>query len=140
MGAHGTTQGAVALGGEVTRIYPALDGAVGFALETLREQSPVRRGSYRDSHTVVVNGSPVSWPVPVKPRDRVMILSALPYARRIEQGWSDQAPNGVYEVAAAIVAARTNVEVTVQYVAPPASMVGNATPATVPAMVLRMSP
>jgi hypothetical protein len=140
MGVQGRTEGSADLGGEIARVYPDLRGAIGLALSTLREHSTVDSGDYRDSHTVIVDGAPVEWPARLSPRAQVLILSALPYARRIEQGWSDQAPNGVYEVAAAIVAARANVEVTVEYVAPPVSMVGNATPATVPAMIFRMPP
>lgn len=75
------------------------------------EQSPVDEGRYRASHRVAVNSVDTS----VEPEgqdsygapdagaisragfgDEIVISNNLPYAQRIEDGWSGQAPAGVY--------------------------------------------
>lgn len=75
------------------------------------EQSPVDKGRYRASHRVSVNtvdasvepegqdtyGLPSSAEISnAKFGDTVILSNNLPYAQRIEDGWSGQAPAGVY--------------------------------------------
>ncbi|MBB4267729.1 hypothetical protein [Roseospira visakhapatnamensis] len=118
---QGETEGEIRQTGDVIeRVYASHAEAVTFALETLRELSPVRSGAYRESHVVLVNGAAASWPVALKPADVVVLTNTQPYARLIEgphgaSGLSDQAPNGVYEAAQAIVQARTTADVEFNY-------------------------
>lgn len=104
------------VGGTATVQFSAHAPAVDLTLETLERLSPVLTGRYRASHEVLVNGVSVNWPVQIGPRDRVRIVNTMPYARRIELGWSDSAPDGVYEGAASIVAGRfPNIRVRFSY-------------------------
>ncbi len=88
--------------------------AVLWALQRLREISPVLTGRYRDSHIVMVNGEQITGDtraalLRVKPGDRVQIVNFQPYARKIEgataskrtgrqrrKALSRQARSGVY--------------------------------------------
>ncbi|WP_193183266.1 hypothetical protein [Nisaea sediminum] len=108
------------IGGTASVRFGAQAPAVDLALETLERLSPVLTGQYRASHEVLVNGNFVDWPVQLGPQDRVKIINILPYARRIELGWSASAPDGVYEVAASIVAGQfENVRVRFSYQSAP---------------------
>lgn len=53
---------------------------------------------YYDCHVLLVNGR--QWmpnDPPMKPTDTIQIVNTRIYAKRIEQGWSMQAPTGVYK-------------------------------------------
>jgi len=86
---------------------------VAFALETLRELSPVgsagdeHPGLYRDSHTIFLNGHVVKDVDAFRSGDQVNISNPVPYARKIEAGRGKMSvPGHVYEQAAQLVAAR----------------------------------
>ena len=63
-----------------------------------------------DQPETVLNAQPVAQAAVVlnalKPFDVAYITNPLPYARRIETGWSQLAPEGVYEVTAQAVQAK----------------------------------
>lgn len=74
------------------------------AMAYLRSLSPVNSGRYRDSHTIYVNGIPVSDRTDIKPGMDVWIANPVPYARRLEIGRTTsgrpfliQVPNRIYE-------------------------------------------
>ena len=92
-----------AVGGEL------LTRAVDDAINTFLRVAPVGRGKdkhpglYRDSLILLVNGTQRDFltegaVVEFKPDDIVSLTDLQPYARRIERGWSFQAPNGVMEI------------------------------------------
>ena len=64
--------------------------------------SPVDTGRYRGSHVVSV-GQPssatvgVGFVTPPNGMPTMSIANSLPYAERLENGWSGQAPSGVYQ-------------------------------------------
>ena len=64
--------------------------------------SPVRSGRYRSAHCMSV-GSPslseygTGFVSPPSGMPTMSIANNLPYAERIENGWSGQAPSGVYQ-------------------------------------------
>jgi hypothetical protein len=80
-----------------------------FTLECLRwigEQliinSPVRTGRFRDSIIMLADGveiDPGEFKTVPRAQEYVFV-STVPYARKIERGLSDQAPEGVFEVVA----------------------------------------
>ncbi len=90
--------------------------AVLWALDQLRQRSPVLTGRYVSSHTVLVNGQEITGDIRaalinVAPTDRVQIVNPQPYARKIEgataskrtgrgrrKASSKQARSGVYRV------------------------------------------
>ncbi|MHC1943459.1 hypothetical protein IF803_03635 [Bradyrhizobium sp. UFLA06-06] len=93
--------------------YLAMQDIVDFALETLRQRSPVgsvgdpHPGLYRDNHTVFLNGHVVSDVSAFRRGDQINISNPVPYARKIETGRMKMkvAPK-IYQETALIVAAR----------------------------------
>lgn len=80
-------------------------GIVAFIHKLLMDASPVLFGQYRRSHTIYADGVEVEEPRDAEDADEVVILSLVPYARKIEgtgkrPPQSPKAPNGVYQVAA----------------------------------------
>jgi hypothetical protein len=77
-------------------------------------RSPVRDGYFRANHNRSVNEPNYDFDEnktvgfqpqpPVKFGESLFIANGAPYAERLEHGWSDQRPEGVYGVA--VIAAR----------------------------------
>lgn len=112
-GRRGVAIDAVRPGGTVVALFDVHTAAIDFTYETLLKLSPVDESEdadsivYKDNHRLLVNGQEVGPPpVEIGVDDVVTFVNLLPYARRLERGYSDQAPNGIYEVASAIVKAR----------------------------------
>lgn len=57
-------------------------------LATLQKHSPVRTGAFRAAWKIYRRGS--AW-------RGFRVFNPLPYANRLEHGWSKQAPNGIME-------------------------------------------
>lgn len=101
-------------GGVVVALFAVHAAAIDFTAFTLQRLSPIDENPktrdeivYHDRHRFLVNGEEREPPVSIEPDDVVTFVNLLPYARKIEKGWSKkQAPDGVYEAAAAIVKAR----------------------------------
>jgi hypothetical protein len=102
--------------------YGAMQDVVDFALETLRDRSPVgssgdkHPGLYRDSHLVFLNGHVVENVGAWRPGDQINISNPVPYARKIEAGRGQMSvPGHVYEDAALIVAGRFGNQAAVKF-------------------------
>ena len=67
---------------------------------------PIRSGQFRLSQRMYADGEEVDDPTDPPAAEEYVITSIAPYARKIERGESQQAPNGVYQGIAAICAAR----------------------------------
>ena len=93
-------------GGVVVHLFAVHHAAIDFAYETLARLSPIDSGHYKNSHQMLVNDVPVDPPVEIGMDDVVTFVNPAAYARRLERGWSDQAPDGIYEVATQIVRRR----------------------------------
>ncbi len=79
-------------------------------VQSLVDSSPVDTGAYRASHIISIGSAdmgvrgPETNPnqdaaiqaVKIKLGNLVYIQNNLPYAERLENGWSDQAPQGIY--------------------------------------------
>ena len=105
-GVKGAPEEAIKLGGRIEYDYHRLDEVVEFALKTLSEFSPVRNDRYRHAHVLFINGAQAQNLSAWKPGDEVVILNAVPYARKIEQGGMKMRVPGsdhVYERAAVAV-------------------------------------
>lgn len=74
--------------------------------EQLVVHSPVLTGRYQRSHLFFADGVEIAvGAVPPEAREYAFV-NAVPYARKIERGLSDQAPDGVYEAVAALASRR----------------------------------
>lgn len=89
------------------------DGVIVFEFELINDilswvgrqlvlHSPRLTGRYQDSHMLFADGAEIKAGAPLPAADEYVYLNPLPYARRIERGWSGQAPDGVYEAVAAL--------------------------------------
>jgi hypothetical protein len=95
----------VELPGPVVYRYKYFKEILNFALQALREASPVRSGLYRDSHTLYINGiSVTNAPPNIRSSDEIYIANPVAYARRLEVGLTEsgrpfviQVPPRIYE-------------------------------------------
>jgi hypothetical protein len=85
-GREGAPEEAVKATGVILYIYQRLDMVAQFALETLKERSPVLTGAYRDAHTMFIRGQAVTDLKSWQSGDEIVIANPLPYARKIELG------------------------------------------------------
>jgi hypothetical protein len=109
-GREGAPEEAVKIDGIIVYDYSRLDRIAAFALQTLFDHSPFKSGLYRDSHTLLLNGEPVSGNklVAWRPSDEAAIVNFTDYARVIEVGGMKMRVPGtdhVYQVSQQIVAA-----------------------------------
>lgn len=89
------------------------------------KNSPVLTGSFRSSWRMSLNlrdttttsggapGSPLPAPaeldpLSVKPGQRVIVSNSMPYAYRLEFGWSNQAPSGILRISVAAAIRRSS--------------------------------
>lgn len=78
-------------------------GVVAWIFAALTEASPVLTGKYRKSHTIYADGIEVENPTAAENAEEIVILSLVPYARKIEGNkrrppQSAKAIKGVYQV------------------------------------------
>lgn len=92
--------------GTIAAIWELQHGVVDFVWEMLVKHSPVLTGAYRASHMLFVDGNAIERPDPARVAKEWVVISGVPYARKIERGSSDQAPDGVYEGVAALARGR----------------------------------
>lgn len=99
--------------GSIVFEFGYLDSVVQSILDLLISLSPYAPKApgadapinYRDAHAVFVDGQRVSEaPSALQPDQIVQIVNLEPYAHKIEDGLSLQAPNGVYEVVSSMAA------------------------------------
>lgn len=122
-GRQGGSIAQVKPGGNIVALFAVQAAAIDFTWETLAGLSPVDQNPkthdeivYRDHHLLLINGEEFEPPVQVGADDVITFVNLLPYARKIEKGWSKkQAPDGVYEAASAIVKAKYGNIVTVRF-------------------------
>jgi hypothetical protein len=98
-------------GAEVETVRP--DGVVVFEFEMLQDifaqigemlvqASPVRTGRYARSFLFLADGVAVDPVGAVPPAEEYVFVSSVPYARKIENGLSPMAPEGVFQAVAAV--------------------------------------
>lgn len=92
--------------GEIVFEFELLETALGVIAEMLIQASPYRKGGYTASHALFADDYEVV-PGEIPPNAReYAFTSSVPYSRKIERGLSDQAPEGVYQVVAALASRR----------------------------------
>lgn len=105
----------------ITLFY--MDEVVQFALQTLRERSPVGSGKdphpglYRDSHTIFIDGHNVKDAKNWRPGQQINISNPVPWSRIVELGNGKlRVPLHVYEETVPLVQARYGNQANVQFV------------------------
>lgn len=89
-------------GGNITVKFQLVNEVVDWIYRKIVEESPQLTGEYRKSHRLFADGAELDAPDLHLQAQKWEIVSNVPYARKIERGQSDQAPDGVYEVTAAL--------------------------------------
>lgn len=95
--------------GVIVRTYDLMPLILGQIGELLWKHSPVRSGEYQRSHRLLADGDEIAevrqgWAVPTLPKGvkEFAFIPTVEYARPLERGSSKQAPDGVYQVVAAL--------------------------------------
>jgi hypothetical protein len=86
--------------GTIVYEFNLINETLAYIGQQLEMNSPVLTGRYKASHTLFADGIEVSQGVNIPAATVYTFVSTLPYSRKIEQGESQQAPSGVYEVTA----------------------------------------
>ncbi len=93
----------VKLPGPIVYRYDYRRRIVTEALAELRRRSPRDSGKYAESHTLFLNGTPVTaLPLRLAPTDEIWIANPVPYARRLEIGKTKSGRDFVVNAAAKI--------------------------------------
>jgi hypothetical protein len=85
-GHEGAPEEAVRPAGVIVYRYPRLELVAQYAMEVLFDLSPVLSGEYRNSHMLLVDGSPVASLKGWRPGQEIVISNTVPYSRKIEIG------------------------------------------------------
>ena len=91
--------------GRITFEFHLVEEALEWIGEQLVLNSPVLTGTYANSHVMFVDGVEAVGGKAPEGKEYAFI-NTLPYSRKIERGYSDQAPDGVYEAVAAVASRR----------------------------------
>ncbi len=123
-GRQGANEESVRLGGTIVYLFQlegaTLEQAVDDTFRILAELAPIRTGRYQRSFGLFVNGvereaGTAGAPIDIGADDEIQITNLQPYARKLERGWSQQAPNGVIEVATATIRQRYGATLSVRF-------------------------
>lgn len=88
--------------GTIVFEFELLDDLFGYIDLQLVVHSPTKSGRYSRSHVLLADGVAVDPERPTPDASRFVYVNTQPYSRKIERGQSKQAPDGVYQVVAAI--------------------------------------
>ena len=106
-GVPGSRVESVRPGGVIRFDFRYLREIARYALDWLRENSPVESGAYRDAHFVMARGSEIDpLAIPAECRE-IIISNDKPYARKIQVGMKHlSVPPGIYDRARLAVSRR----------------------------------
>lgn len=107
-GLKGGTEDAVKPEGTIVYEFNLIEEVIDWIQEQLLLHSPIRSGRYRRSHVLFADGEEVQFGAVIPPAQRYVFVNSQPYARRIERGWSSQAPEGVFETVADLAQRKSN--------------------------------
>lgn len=99
-GVRGRPEEAVRERGIIVYLFDSVRRVAEIALAELRFVAPEDTGLFRKSFVVLVDGTEAP-PETAGAGSTIAIIDRQPYSRRLEHGWSLQAPDGIFEVTAA---------------------------------------
>ncbi len=109
-GREGAAFESVKPAGRIDVEWAFADESIRWITEALIQASPIgpgKNGHYKDSFVVLLDGMAIETSAPLPAQfDEVAILNTQPYARKIERGLSQQAPDGVFQAVAAVASRR----------------------------------
>lgn len=94
-------------GGVIFTEWELVLDVLAYIATNLEKFSPVKTGRYQKSHVLLADGVPLNIDTPsLVPQaaiaEEYIFINVVPYARKIERGLSQQAPDGVYQVVASL--------------------------------------
>ncbi|RAI44708.1 hypothetical protein [Rhodoplanes roseus] len=92
--------------GTIVFEFDLLIDVFGWIADALVKHSPKLTGRYAASHILLADGVEVRSGEQAPDAAEYAFVNAQPYARKIERGLSNQAPDGVYQVVAMLAARR----------------------------------
>ncbi|MFC3693123.1 hypothetical protein [Chenggangzhangella methanolivorans] len=105
-GRRGAIEDSVSPQGVIAYEFTLLEELFAWIADQLVTHAPVLTGKFSRSFAFFADGVEVSEGAPAPQASEYVFLNLQPYARKIERGLSSQAPDGVFEVLAAMAAAR----------------------------------
>lgn len=103
---RGATVDSVRPDGEIIFEFELIRTVLVTIADMLAQASPVLTGEYRRSHILFADGQETTPEKAPATAEEFAFVNVAPYARRIEAGLSPAAPEGVYDVVAALAAKR----------------------------------
>lgn len=86
--------------GRIVFEFELINDALAWIGKALVEGSPVKTGKFASSFLVLADGAIVPPGAPLPLAHEYTFVNSQPYARKIERGFSAQAPDGVFDVVA----------------------------------------
>lgn len=105
-GSANASEDAVRPDGVIVYQFMLVSEAIAWIDAQLIEKSPVKSGQYQRSHMLFADGTETDPNGTLPEAQEFVFLNIQPYARKIERGESQAAPEGVYEGVAALASAR----------------------------------
>lgn len=105
-GVPGAPYETVRPGGSIVATFDLGGDVLDYVYAQLVKHAPVRSGAFAASIAIFADGERVDRPDAAREADEIVITSLVPYARKLERGASQQAPDGVFQGVAALAAAR----------------------------------
>lgn len=115
-GQAGADEDRVRPDGVIVYEFQLLPEIFAWVADQLRAHAPVRTGRFRDSFEFFADGVLVDPSGDVPQAGEYVFLSPLPYSRKLEEGASRQAPDGIFEAIAAIAAQRFGNQALIRFV------------------------
>lgn len=115
-GREGAAEETVTLPGAIAYEFDLASDLLADIDGLLVRHSPVKSGRYARSFKIFVDGveKPAGSPLPAD-AEEIVFVNSQPYARKIERGSSDQAPEGVFQAVAALAAKRFGNVATIKF-------------------------
>lgn len=116
-GKAGASEDSVTVPGTVVYEFDIAEKLLQDIDSLLFNHSPYLTGRYSKSHRMFVGGVEYDpeTPLPELVTEEIIFLNIQPYARKIERGLSSQAPEGVYQTVAAIIARKYSAIATIRF-------------------------
>lgn len=102
----GASEDAVRPDGVIVYEFDLIDEVFEWIGDMLVQHAPVRKGDYAASFIFTADGEVYEPGALLPDADEYVFTNIQPYARKIERGLSAQAPDGVFEVVAAMASRR----------------------------------
>ncbi len=100
-GAEGASEDNVRPNGTIVYDFAIIDDVFAWIMDALEKAAPVRSGRFEHSFALFADGVEVD-PAQVPQASEYVFVNTQPYVRKVERGFSPQAPHGVFEAIATL--------------------------------------